>query len=191
MRQQHRLPPGTTKFTAHLHSLDDFALCYNRLVDKSAIRTAILRQLESDLAMQTQAALTSRDEATHEESKADNKYDTHAQEAAYLAEGQARIVAELRESISQFAILPMTPHHPSDHISLGAIVTLQDPNGGLSSLLLGPRAGGLEVEHEGVRIMVVTPASPLGRQLLGRKVGETVDAMENRVSRTLRIVAVN
>ena len=66
-------------------------------MDKSALRSSILRQLEADLALQTRAALTSRDEATSEESKAQNKYDTRGQEAAYLAEGQARLVAEIHE----------------------------------------------------------------------------------------------
>ena len=124
--------------------------------------------------MQTQAALTSRDEAIHEESKAQNKYDMHAQEAAYLAEGQARIVAELRETITQFAALPVTALRETDVISIGAVVTLHDPKGSPTRLLLGPRAGGLEVVSEGKRILVITPVSPLGSQLLGRRKGDTV-----------------
>ena len=91
-------------------------------MDKTALRAALLHQLESDLALQTAAALTSRDEATSEESKAENKYDMRAQEAAYL----------------------------------------------------GPRAGGTEFSVGDRRILVVTPASPLGRQLLGRRRGDTV-----------------
>lgn len=143
-------------------------------MDKSALRSAVIRQLESDLALQRQAALTSRDEAIHEESKAENKYDMHAQEAAYLAEGQARIVAELGETIAQFVALPVTALGEADAISIGAVVTLHDPKGSPTRLLLGPRAGGLEVESEGQRIMVITPASPLGSQLLGRRKGDTV-----------------
>lgn len=159
-------------------------------MDKTAIRNAILRQLESDLAMQFQAALTSRDEAIDEESKAENKYDTHAQEAAYLAEGQARIVAELRESISQFTALPLATDREPDCITLGTLATLQDPKGVTSLLFLGPRAGGLEIEHLGNRIMVVTPASPLGRQLLGRRMGDTIVYPENRPRNVQRIVAL-
>ncbi|MBP8256878.1 MAG: transcription elongation factor [Opitutaceae bacterium] len=159
-------------------------------MDMSAIRTAILRQLESDLAMQLNAALTSRDEAIDEESKAENKYDTHAQEAAYLAEGQARIVADLRESISQFAALPHVTDRAPDRITLGSLATLQDPKGTTTHLFLGPRSGGLEVEHRGNRIMVVTPASPLGHQLLGGRVGDTIVSAENRSKIVQRIVAV-
>lgn len=159
-------------------------------MDLNAIRAAILRQLESDLAMQLKAALTSRDEAIDEESKAENKYDTHAQEAAYLAEGQSRIVAELRESINQFAALPLGTGREPNRITLGTLVTLQDPKGKTSLLFLGPRSGGLEVDHSGNRIMVITPASPLGRQLLGAKVGDTIVPTENRSKNIQRIVAV-
>ncbi len=159
-------------------------------MDLNAIRAAILRQLESDLAMQLKAALTSRDEAIDEESKAENKYDTHAQEAAYLAEGQARIVAELRESISQFAALPLATDREPDRITLGTLVTLQDRKGKTTLLFIGPRSGGLEVEHSGKRIMVITPASPLGRQLLGAKVGDTIVSTENRSKNGQRVVAL-
>jgi len=143
-------------------------------MDKSALRAAVVRQLEADLALQTTAALTSRDEATHEESKAENRYDMHAQEAAYLAEGQARLVAELRANIAQVASMPLAPFGASDPIAVGALVTLTDAEGGSSQLLIGPRAGGVEVEIDGAHILVVTPASPLGRQLLGRRAGDSV-----------------
>ena len=56
-------------------------------VNKSLLRDAILAQLRAKLALQTRAAWLARDEATNEESRAENKYDTRGQEAAYLAEG--------------------------------------------------------------------------------------------------------
>ncbi|GAB1488850.1 hypothetical protein MASR2M8_12980 [Opitutaceae bacterium] len=142
-------------------------------MDKSALRSAILRQLEADLALQKQAALTSREEATSEESKAENKYDTRGQEAAYLAEGQARLVAEIQESIAIYAALPLPAFGHGDPIALGAVITLRAA-GHEQTCFLGPRAGGLELTLEGCPLLVLTPASPLGRLLLGRRVGETV-----------------
>ena len=38
--------------------------------------------------------------------------------------------------------------------------------------LLGPRAGGTEVLHDRKEILVITPQSPLGEQLLGKKAGD-------------------
>ena len=62
-------------------------------VNKPALRAAILHELRQELARQTRAAEMARDEAISEESRAENKWDTHSQEAAYLAEGQAKLAA--------------------------------------------------------------------------------------------------
>lgn len=142
-------------------------------MDKTALRAALLHQLESDLALQTAAALTSRDEATSEESKAENKYDMRAQEAAYLAEGQARLVADLRESMAVYTSLPLPAFAPEDAIAVGAVVSLAG-DARAPAYFLGPRAGGTEFSVGDRRLLVVTPASPLGRQLLGRRRGDTV-----------------
>ncbi|MEI9963283.1 MAG: hypothetical protein WDM76_19860 [Limisphaerales bacterium] len=37
---------------------------------------------------------------------------------------------------------------------------------------IGPRAGGTEVLHDKKEILVITPQSPLGEQLLGKKSGD-------------------
>ena len=41
-----------------------------------------------------------------------------------------------------------------------------------SYYFIGPRAGGTEVEHEQLEVLVITPQSPLGAQLQGRRQGE-------------------
>src|ERR1017187_233890 len=91
-------------------------------VNKSAIREAIITQLRAELARQTSAALLARDEAISEESRAENKYDTHSQEAAYLAEGQARQAAAIGASLAHNAALPLPEFSANDAISLGALV---------------------------------------------------------------------
>lgn len=159
-------------------------------MDKSALRAALLRQLESDLALQTAAALNSREEATSEESKAENKYDMRAQEAAYLAEGQARLVAEIQEAIALYTTLPLPAFGPTEAIAVGAVVTLRG-GGREQRCFLGPRSGGVELMSEGQPLLVVTPASPLGRLLIGRRVGETITPPARGKPVPQTIVAVN
>jgi transcription elongation GreA/GreB family factor len=48
----------------------------------------------------------------------------------------------------------------------------------------------LELTHEGKSVLVVTPQSPLGRQLLGRQVGESVQLPGRKISAAARIVDV-
>lgn len=141
-------------------------------MDKEPLRHAILQQLQQQLDVQTRAALTARDEATSEESRAENKYDTRGQEAAYLAEGQARIATELLESIAIFTQLPL-PTVSSPTVDIGAVVTLRSGTT-TQRLLVVPRHGGLEIQANQETITLVTPISPLGRQLVGKRPGEPV-----------------
>lgn len=142
-------------------------------MNKAVLREAILNQLRADLAQQTAAANLSRDEAISEESRPENKYDTHSQEAAYLAEGQARLVKEIADNLTHYAALPLPGFGPDAAVALGAIVEL---NTGRASAwyFVGPRAGGIEVTAEGRTFLVITPQSPLGRELLGKHVGDPV-----------------
>lgn len=146
-------------------------------MNKSILRDAILAQLRAELALQTRAALLARDEATNEESRAENKYDTRGQEAAYLAEGQARLATEIDESIAQFATLPVTDFPTGSSISLGALVEVGSDNGSVW-YFLGPRAGGLELHADHRTILVVTPQSPVGRKLVGKRVTDSIATPE-------------
>ena len=71
---------------------------------------------------------------------------------------------------------------------MGHIVTLHTgPRA--AHYLLGPRAGGLEVTINGQTILVVTPASPLGRQLVGARVGTNI-SLPGRPARHLAIASI-
>lgn len=162
-------------------------------VNKAALRDAILQQLRQELATQTKAATMARDEAISEESRPENKWDTHSQEAAYLAEGQARLAAEIGASIEIFATLPLPAFGPSEAIAVGALVQLEAGTAGSgrrSWYFVGPRAGGIEVNVAGETVLVLTPQSPLGRQLLGKRIGDTVQGPGRGATATQRIVAV-
>jgi transcription elongation GreA/GreB family factor len=140
-------------------------------MDKSLLLSAIIKKIQADIETQTRAALMARDEATHEESKPENQYDMHAQEAAYLAEGQARLAAELQENLTAYRGLVVAPWGPDAPVGIGALVTLEARQR-QNLFFIGPRSGGLEVEVDGQAVTVVTPASPLGRQMLGSKLGQ-------------------
>ncbi|ACB77115.1 hypothetical protein [Opitutus terrae] len=147
---------------------------------KSAVREKILSQLRADLLLQTTAAHTARDEAISEESRPENQYDTHSQEAAYLAEGQARLAAEIAESITLYESLNLPDLPAASPVALGALVALDD-RGRQSWFFIGPRGGGLELQVEGRNVLVLTPQSPLGRELMGKRVDDLV-RLPNRVN---------
>lgn len=159
-------------------------------VNKSTLRAAILEQLRRELASQVGAAHLAREEAISEESRPDSKYDTHSQEAAYLAEGQARLAAEIEASLAHYAALPLPDFGPADAIALGALIELGGEKRASAWYFLGPRAGGIGLKWEGRDVLVITPQSPLGRQLLGRRAGETVRLPGRTGPMTQTIIAV-
>ena len=138
---------------------------------KQAVLNAILERLREDLGLYLKAANFARAEATDPQSKAEHKYDTRGLEASYLARGQSRQAAEMEAAISQFEKLPPREFAPGEPIDTGAVVELQSGRE-TNFYFIGPRAGGREVMHEENEILVITPESPLGSQLLGKKQGD-------------------
>lgn len=143
-------------------------------VNKRALLDRILVRLQSELDLLTRAALATHAEATDEENKAEDKYDTRGLEASYLAIGQSKAAEEAAQAVAQFSSLSLRDFRPSEPISLGALVVLE-ANGHSTYYFMGPRAGGTEIEEQGAVVMVITPQSPLGRQLMGRLDGDILE----------------
>src|SRR3954465_7758902 len=112
---------------------------------KSALIKKITSSLAANLELLQKAARASHAEATHESSKAENKYDTRGLEAAYLAGGQARQAKEILDSIKLYEALVTKDFGPDDPIGLTALVELE-MDGVRSCYFIGPKNGGLEVE---------------------------------------------
>jgi len=138
---------------------------------KALLIKRIIAKLAESVENLEKAARASHEEATHESNKAESKYDTRGLEAAYLAGGQARQVRELLEAVEAYENLPVKPFAPGDAIDLGALVELES-DGVISSFFLGPKGGGVEVQQNGAEITVITPQSPLGQNLMGKKNGD-------------------
>jgi len=140
-------------------------------INKTHLIKRIIGRLSESLGVLEKAARASHAESTHESSKAENKYDTRGLEAAYLAGGQARQAKEILDSIQLYEALPAKHFAPDEPIQLTALVEL-DVGGTRSIYFIGPRNGGLEVEHREQEITVITPQSPLGQNLMGKKAGQ-------------------
>jgi transcription elongation GreA/GreB family factor len=158
-------------------------------MDKFALTRSIISQLEAELALQTEAALGSREEATDEESRAEDKYDMRSQSAAYLAAGQAKLATEIASALAAWKALTLRVFGPGDEIAAGALVKLES-KGLTAAYLVGPHSGGLEARDGESAATVVTKASPLGRQLLGRRVGDVVQISDRLGPVLQRVVSV-
>ena len=140
------------------------------MVKKQELMQIIIAQLLGELNTYAKAARAAHAEATHEQSKAESKYDTRGLEASYLARGQSRQAAELEQAIVKLRKLQLRDFgdEPAD---IGAVIELHT-NKEKSFYFLLPSAGGTEVLHNGNEFLVITPESPLGKQIVGRKKGD-------------------
>lgn len=142
-------------------------------MNKQEVLRKIVEKLASELDLYLRAARTAAAEATDPQSKAENKYDTRGLEASYLARGQSRQAAEIENSVILFRGLAGKAFTEGSPVDVGALVQLKGRKSH-AWYFMGPKSGGTEVEHGGEEITVITPPSPLGTQLMGRKVGDRV-----------------
>ncbi|MBL9214550.1 MAG: GreA/GreB family elongation factor [Opitutaceae bacterium] len=157
-------------------------------MSKRELLDRIIAQLTAEVKALTTAALATHAEATDDENKAEDKYDTRSLEASYLAHGQSKAAEEAAQAVAQFQALGARDFAAGEPVSLGALVTLTGR--GRPAYFVGPRAGGTEVEADGRPVLVITPQSPLGRQLVGRRQGEAVRLEVNGRREELRIESV-
>jgi transcription elongation GreA/GreB family factor len=158
-------------------------------MNKRAIIKKIIARLTDELTIYFRAANASRAEATHESSKAESKYDTRGLEASYLARGQSKQAAEIEAAIVEFEKLPVKNFGAAEPIGPGALVELETSGENLF-YFIGPRAGGTEILHDQKEILVITPQSPLGEQLLGKKQGDRLQLTLGGTCQQCHIAAV-
>lgn len=140
-------------------------------MNKSLLIKKIIAELTAQLERYAGAASTARAEAIDEENQAEDKYDTRGLEASYLAAGQSRQMAETAAALQKFGTLTATRVPAGAPVDVGALVELKTRRAS-SVYFIGPCAGGTEVVHEKQTVLVLTPQSPLGAQLMGRRQGE-------------------
>ncbi|MDD3180782.1 MAG: GreA/GreB family elongation factor [Opitutaceae bacterium] len=138
---------------------------------KSLLLQRIISHLAAELELFSTAARDTHADATDEQNKSEDKYDTRGLEASYLALGQSRQAVEVEQALRQFEILPARDFGPADPIDVGALVALE-AGSEKTFYFVGPRAGGTEVKYDRKVVLVVTPQSPLGRQLVGKRQGD-------------------
>ena len=158
-------------------------------MNKRALVKAIIGRLCDELALNLQAARLAAAGATDEQNKAENKYDTRGLELSYLAAGQGRQIAEAEATIALFRALALRDFGPLEAIDLTALISLESPANSDEPqplYFLAPRGGGTEVRYARRGILVITPQSPLGQQLLGRRKGDRISfgrpATEHRIA---------
>ncbi len=158
---------------------------------KEALLHQIITILTTDLSTLTVAAKAAHAAATHSECLPDNKYDTTGLEASYIAQGQANRAQDIRRSLDRYQKLIVRDFDNETPIRLTALVTIEDDHGSHRRVFLGPDAGGLKLVYADEECVVITPESPLGRALLGKRCGDEVETGGRTSRKMFTIIAVS
>jgi len=137
------------------------------MISKAAIVKEIVRQLGEELETLAGASRAMHADASDEQNKAEDQYDTRGLETAYLASSQARQATATEEALAAYQTLKLVKFAAPTPIDLTALVELES-RGERLWYFLGPKGGGLEVGET----LIVTPESPIGTELVGKKNGD-------------------
>lgn len=159
-------------------------------MNKQEILRQLISALEQTLETVREAALQAKEAATDEESQPENEYDTRGLEASYLAGAQAKRSSELQAEIQDLQKLKLREFNGEAQIDLSALVSVDIDGEREQWLFLLPTAGGTKVEYRNQEIQVITPHSPIGQQLKGKKLGEAFELQTSGAAKQYEIVEV-
>ena len=149
-------------------------------MDKQFLIEQLATRLRQSATVARKAGQAAADEARDGATAAEKREDSRvALEYAGLARGQQerarRTLAEL-STLETFRPPQRLPDRAA--IALGAIVEVEDGEQG-RTFFLAPVGAGVELSGPGGDgfLSVVTPVSPIGKAVMGKRVGDTVEVM--------------
>lgn len=161
-------------------------------MDKTFLVEQLAERLRESVHVARQAEKAAMVEAREGATAAEKREDARvSQENSSLARGQGqradKLVAELK-ALMEFRPARLSPKAP---ITVGAIVEVEDEALG-RTFFLAPAGAGVELSGPGGDgfLSVVTPASPIGKAVLGRRVGDSVEVTVQGVPREWTITFV-
>lgn len=159
-------------------------------MNKQELLERIIERLAQEADALAKGARSAHQDATDPESKAENKYDTRGLEASYLAGAQSKMAADALHTLSVYQTMELKEFSDHTPIGLTAYVVLESDDGMSSFYFLGDKGGGIEVIYEGKKVLLITPASPIGNQLMGRTVGDSFFIQSKNKKTEYEIISV-
>jgi transcription elongation GreA/GreB family factor len=154
-------------------------LRYRLCVDKTWLVTQLEARLRASADTARLAMAAAQKEAREGATPAEKREDARvSQENSSLARGHFRRLERTEEELA--ALAKFRPGRVNGRVAVGAVVEVEVDGGGEGrTFFLAPVGAGIELTGPGGDgfLSVVTPASPVGRAVLGRGVGDTIEVV--------------
>lgn len=159
-------------------------------MNKEKILANIVSLLDQKLENTIKAANIAYADATADESRAENKYDTRGLEASYLAGAQSKMAVESKLNLAIYKKLKLQSFDKNSKIKLTALIELESEDGVRRFYFLGPNSGGTEITCEGTTIFIITIPSPMGQKMINRECGDIIEVPAGNGIKEYEIVAI-
>lgn len=161
-------------------------------MDKRALIEQLAQRLRETARGARRASLDATLEAREGATPAERREDARVSlENSGLARGQERRAEEAMQALAALERFNPAPASPQGGIGLGAVVEVEDESGG-RTFFLAPVGAGEELtvpDGDGF-LSVVTPSSPVGRAVLGKRLGDSFEVVVDGEPRELTITFV-
>ncbi len=159
-------------------------------LSKVKVLTRFLEQVSGEIVALTASARAAHQAATHEESKAEDRHDTFAIEASYLAAGQSVRVMELEKVRTELEGY-LTGTRESEIVVPGSLLSYES-DGVVHWVLMAKSGGGFRTSlgEEGAQalaVQILSTTSPLGSEFLGLRAGDEIEVEIRGSVREFRI----
>ena len=138
--------------------------------DKQDVLEHIIGKVHDTTKTAQDSAMRARQAAIDAPGRNQSRYDCTKEEQSYLADA-----LNIRgEQLSREALILRRLHLPSnpERVDVGSLIYTADTFG-LNYYFILPNSGGETVEmNDGKEVMVMTPESPLAREMIGKRKGD-------------------
>lgn len=159
------------------------------MISKSAIVKQVIKQLGEELDTLAGVSRAMHADASDEQNKAEDQYDTRGLETSYIASSQARQATATEEALAAYQQLKLVKFTDKTPIDLTALVELES-RGERMQYFLGPKSGGMEIKSGKQEILVITPESPIGQHLVGKIAGQRFKLDTHRPPLEFQIISI-
>ena len=143
-------------------------------MDKKLLLGKVIASLEADVAKQRESFESMRQASADAPGRMQSRYDSSKTEMGWVAQGLGRALREKEADLVSVksTVLPDSP----SAACLGCVVGMSTMSTDRTEyFFLIPGPAGSVVEHDGRRITTLTPNTPLGRALVGKRVGDVFE----------------
>ena len=152
-------------------------------VEKQEIIKLFIETLTKSLQVSNESIKIQKDFIADSPGPMQSRYDSAMVEGQWLLDSKKESHDKLVYAVSCLKKLLDDSDNTYSVIESGSLIILDDNNGKSGYLLLDAKGGaGASVLYDGIKYMMITPQSPFGKALLGKKAGDT---MELKTSKTI------